>query len=182
MLTPKELRERGGHWIGAARSWMQRTFVNGDRVTWGSGEVLNGQVTVQKIEELAECVALAYANHDVPEIQSAEYSDLNMRLVLAFGWLAPNKFGKELIPIAKDEITRLRMALEEARVFATTVSQATGDDVSGVSPSTGVRWRSRKEWATDVAKQLGEILHRDAIEKSGRLPNLPPEANARGGA
>lgn len=56
-LTPRELLNRGGEWLGAARSWIQCRARNGSEVTWGSNETLQMQVTVADIEHLAACVA-----------------------------------------------------------------------------------------------------------------------------
>jgi hypothetical protein len=39
-------------YFGAVHKWIQRNFMNGDRVTWGSNDVL-GQVTVKQLEELS---------------------------------------------------------------------------------------------------------------------------------
>lgn len=48
--------QKGGAWLGAARSWLQSNIKNGDTLTWGSGE----PVTVQfwKLEEFAMRVAV----------------------------------------------------------------------------------------------------------------------------
>ncbi len=189
MVTHEELRKRGGHWIGAARSWIQRNFANGEHVTWGSDETLRGGITPRKIEDLAACVAIAYANLDAPQKIESERHQKELELVLAVGYLEPTKPGSELVPVAVDEIKRLRkeredarIVLEEARVLAATIAQGVDDDIrAGSSPSTGVVWRSRREWAENVAKKVGDILAGKEV-KTDRLPNLPPEANARGGA
>lgn len=49
--------ERGGEWLGAARSWMQSNVPRGDTMTWGSGELV--QIPFCKLEELALRVAVA---------------------------------------------------------------------------------------------------------------------------
>lgn len=51
---------KGGGWLGAARSWIQWTFLNGSDVTWGSDDHLRGrELTVQDVESLASQVAAA---------------------------------------------------------------------------------------------------------------------------
>lgn len=55
--SPSDLLRKGGEWLGAARSWIQRKAVNGERVTWGSNDVLEMSVTVSQIEDLAADVA-----------------------------------------------------------------------------------------------------------------------------
>jgi len=41
----------GGAWLGAVRSWVQRKRFNGSRVTWGSGDLLEPQMTAGELEE-----------------------------------------------------------------------------------------------------------------------------------
>jgi hypothetical protein len=58
-----QLARKGGAWLGAARSWMQRRFRNGESVTWGSNDLLTGApVTVADIEEVAAEAAAAALN------------------------------------------------------------------------------------------------------------------------
>jgi hypothetical protein len=45
---------RGGYWLGRVRDWIQRKKRNGDRVTWGSGEVLDPPMTEKEVEEVVE--------------------------------------------------------------------------------------------------------------------------------
>jgi hypothetical protein len=63
-----ELLDKGGKWLGAARSWLQWNTGNGDRVTWGSNEAIHPPMTARHVEELASCVAEAAAeelkNHE----------------------------------------------------------------------------------------------------------------------
>lgn len=55
--APRELLQRGGEWLAAARSWIQWRARNGNEVTWSSNETLQMQVTVADIEHLAATVA-----------------------------------------------------------------------------------------------------------------------------
>ena len=55
--APSELLRRGGEWLGAARDWIKRKARNGESVTWGSHDVLEGSFTVESIESLAAHVA-----------------------------------------------------------------------------------------------------------------------------
>lgn len=57
--TAAELSRRGGEWLGAAREWLQWNTRNGDRVTWGSGDLIEPQLSVRQIEDLAAEVAAA---------------------------------------------------------------------------------------------------------------------------
>jgi len=63
-ILPCELSRKGGSWLGAARSWMQSNTHNGDRVTWGSGEVLVPHLTVKQMEDFAAHVAAAAINEE----------------------------------------------------------------------------------------------------------------------
>ena len=57
------LSRHGGKWLGAARSWIQSSAINGDRVEWGSDDnLLFRTITVRKIERLASIVAAAAMN------------------------------------------------------------------------------------------------------------------------
>jgi len=58
---------KSGAHLGAARSWIQRKFWHGDRVTWGSDDPL-GQVTVRDIEYLSQEVSNAMTNDISPII------------------------------------------------------------------------------------------------------------------
>jgi len=58
-MEKEKFKKQGGEWLGAARSWLQWHCINGDRVTWGSNDVLIPHFTVEKIEDLAGDVAHA---------------------------------------------------------------------------------------------------------------------------
>jgi len=47
---------KSGEHLGAVRRWIQHTFLNGDTVTWGSDERLDGRwlLTPRVLEELAQ--------------------------------------------------------------------------------------------------------------------------------
>ena len=46
---------QSGKHLGVVRSWIQSTFTNGERVTWGSTDQLeNSGLTVIQMEELAQ--------------------------------------------------------------------------------------------------------------------------------
>jgi len=49
----------GGEWLAEAREQIIHKFVNGDSVTWGSQDVLKGQLTVKDFEEIAAEIAFA---------------------------------------------------------------------------------------------------------------------------
>ena len=51
--------KQGGKWLGAARTWLQWHTRNGESVTWGSQDVIEPQMTVKMVEELAANVAEA---------------------------------------------------------------------------------------------------------------------------
>ena len=58
-----ELMQKGGRWLGVARDWMKCTFRNGETVTWGSQEYLEGRpLTVSDVEYLAAKIAAAAMN------------------------------------------------------------------------------------------------------------------------
>lgn len=55
----EDMRKSGGTWLGAARSWLQWHTHNGDRVTWGSQDVLQPPLTVRDAEDIAAHAAAA---------------------------------------------------------------------------------------------------------------------------
>jgi len=59
-----ELSRKGGAWLGAARSWLQSNTNNGDRVIWGSHDIIEPHLTVKQIEDLAAHVAAAAINEE----------------------------------------------------------------------------------------------------------------------
>lgn len=58
-VTGHDLLRRGGAWLGAARNWLKWHKHNGDRVTWGSHDVLEPPFTVAEVEDLAATAAAA---------------------------------------------------------------------------------------------------------------------------
>jgi hypothetical protein len=66
-VTPHDLMLTGGSWLGAARTWMQSRFHNGETVTWGSATVLTPPASVEDIEEVA-AIAAAAALNDPPRL------------------------------------------------------------------------------------------------------------------
>ena len=61
MVMAHNLMKTGGAWLGAARSFLQRKAINGERLTWGSNAPVIG-LTVQDIEQMAAFVAEAAIN------------------------------------------------------------------------------------------------------------------------
>jgi len=49
----------GGPWLGQAREFIKREFHNGDRVTWGSTNILLPNASVEQLERLAAVAATA---------------------------------------------------------------------------------------------------------------------------
>jgi hypothetical protein len=63
MLTQHDvLREGGGPWLGAIRNWIQCKKKNGERVTWGSSDVLEPHMTMKEIEEICAVAVAAERN------------------------------------------------------------------------------------------------------------------------
>lgn len=56
--TAFQVLKQGGDWLGALRARVQRTFHNGETITWGGSDVLRPAATIQQVEELA-AVAVA---------------------------------------------------------------------------------------------------------------------------
>ena len=57
--SSSELQKQGGEWLVAARNWIKWHRRNGERVTWGSHDVLDPAMTVADVEDLASEVAAA---------------------------------------------------------------------------------------------------------------------------
>lgn len=67
-----ELFACGGPHLGAVRSWIQRTFRNGSRVTWGSNdELADTGLTVRQMEQLAEQIKDAVLDAVKAQIRSS---------------------------------------------------------------------------------------------------------------
>lgn len=69
MIYSHELMKLGGKWLGAARTWLQWHTINGDRVTWNSGDEIQPTMTVRMVEELAADVAAAAMNQRDEEVE-----------------------------------------------------------------------------------------------------------------
>lgn len=63
---------QGGKWLAAARSWLQWHTLNGDAVTWGSGQEIRPPMTVRMIEELVASVAEAAIKEYVEKQKKVE--------------------------------------------------------------------------------------------------------------
>jgi hypothetical protein len=59
-ITAYTLSQKGGKWLGVARSYLQCKAMWGDRLIWGSQDSVT--LTVKQIEELASEVAAAAFN------------------------------------------------------------------------------------------------------------------------
>jgi hypothetical protein len=53
------IQKSGGEWLGVMREWIKQKFRNGETVTWGSNEILNGNITVLEYERIAAVIAAA---------------------------------------------------------------------------------------------------------------------------
>lgn len=66
-----DVLNRGGKWLGAVRSYMQSRFRNGDQVTWGSQQILEGApLVVKDVEEIGARAVAAYINESEETIDS----------------------------------------------------------------------------------------------------------------
>jgi len=104
-----DILKRGGHWLGAVRSWMQTRCRNGEDVTWGSHDRLERTFTVKDVEEIASIAVTGYINHDSGEIERERERKAALALCLKLGWKEGlgNKSGVELMPHAVEEIQKL---------------------------------------------------------------------------
>jgi hypothetical protein len=53
----REELEKGGQWLGTARSWMQQNIRNGSTLNWSSTEMV--QIPFNSLEDFAKEVAVA---------------------------------------------------------------------------------------------------------------------------
>lgn len=53
----RELVVKSGEHLAAVRTWIQWNARNGEQVTWGSEDVLQGEFTVAQLERLAQTIA-----------------------------------------------------------------------------------------------------------------------------
>ncbi len=85
-MNKEQFKQSGGKWLGTARTWVQWNCKNGDRVTWGSNDILNPPLTIKKVEDLAGDVAFTAhqetklnQNNTLQQIKS-EVSELKEQL------------------------------------------------------------------------------------------------------
>ena len=69
-----ELMRKGGKWLASARNVLQCKARNGDRLIWGSHDLVVG-LTVRDIEEMAACVAASAINEYMEDVER-EYKRL----------------------------------------------------------------------------------------------------------
>ena len=62
MILGCQLLREGGAWLGAVRSYIQRRFLNGEEVKWGTHDELKPVATVKHFEEAAAEVAATERN------------------------------------------------------------------------------------------------------------------------
>jgi hypothetical protein len=58
----KQLEQRGGQWLRAARTWVQWSIPRGDSLTWNSNDTIT--ITMKQLEELAVEVAASAVAED----------------------------------------------------------------------------------------------------------------------
>lgn len=74
-VYPDDMLRVGGAWLGAARDWMKWNFVNGSDVTFGSRQLLRGDIVAEDIDQLAATVACKVVN----EYLSGKQDPFNLR-------------------------------------------------------------------------------------------------------
>lgn len=67
---PSQVMSEGGPWLGAVRREIQRTFVNGENVEWGSDTLLTPAPSEKMVEYLAAS-AVAADRNDVQKLPGA---------------------------------------------------------------------------------------------------------------
>jgi len=74
-----EFQNAGGSWLGSVRNWIQCSCLNGERVTWGSNDILklNRNWTVKVLEEIALRVAFVVYN-ECESKKPHTYTDMEM--------------------------------------------------------------------------------------------------------
>lgn len=71
-FTAYDLLKKGGSWLGAARSRIKsmKCYGNGERVTWGSNDIIEPHMTIGQVEEIAaEAAAAAFTERAEMEEQ-----------------------------------------------------------------------------------------------------------------
>ena len=62
------LQKHGGGYLRTIREWIQRKFINGERVTWGSQDQLRGSLNVLDLERAALDVAVCAIYDNTTEL------------------------------------------------------------------------------------------------------------------
>lgn len=65
-----ETMKGGGPWLGAVRGWLQWNKYNGDKVTWGSDEMLLPPITVREVEQIGLHAAAAERQRIVERLRN----------------------------------------------------------------------------------------------------------------
>lgn len=140
-----ELLRHGGEWLGIARSWMQHAARNGERVTWGSGDALEGVFTVQQIESLVADVAAS--------AMATQPTEKRMGLALKAQWMA------------EGEVERLTRDLTAARAEAAEARRVAIQDAARVASNRLTN--ADLALAVDVTRAIRALASAPAGEKGG---------------
>ncbi len=84
-VTAPELMREGGRWLGAVRNRIKWRGGNGERVIWGSHDIIDPPLSIREVEELGA------------EAAAAEYNEFRHRL----GMLV-TRFRAEQMPKAAE--------------------------------------------------------------------------------
>ena len=141
-----EYTKNGGQWLGAARNWVKWNCRNGSHVTWGSGDVLEPQLTIRQVEELAARVADAAAS---------EMDYVKQRL---------DDTRRKRLRSEIEMMYRIE-ALEEACTDALVAIATLPEDSLGYGQDGDTRWPLRDELRDKLRKAAG--LERTPTETPG---------------
>ena len=91
---------KGGKWLAAARSWLQWHCRNGERVTWGSADVLEPPLQIKDVEAIAGEAAWSQREEDVKlrdklvAMLENSIDELNTAADTCDRWAEQSKSGK----------------------------------------------------------------------------------------
>ena len=88
-----DVLRQGGKWLGMARSWVQSHKLNGDKVTWGSNDVLNPPMTIREVEEVC-AYAVASVMNNIEDVEKIAPTGIQKHIILyAKGWYGKSDKG-----------------------------------------------------------------------------------------
>lgn len=177
MVYARDLLRKGGAWLGAAHSWLQRHKLNGERVIWGSGDELKPPMTVAQAEEI--CAEAVAADRNAPERNRGESSErvalaaqvalLRRALIACKDWICQSELDREEWPggrshtdVERQAATALAITREKTTVIepelVERLEDLLGETVFNLLLMHPLPWTTEADWTVDVLDRDSELV------------------------